>query len=131
MSAGAGTASPPRRRARSSPGSARRVSATIPCPRRISRWWPCCRIFSEAGSRYLAVGAARLIPAGEEDQLEAGRDAPLGIRVALGIEGGGLGEELSARKPSGPGGERIGLSHAAEIAHQGERVGICDRQPLG
>src|SRR5579885_2470293 len=56
-----------------------------------------------------AAGPQRLLlrvmrrPAGQEDQLESGRDPPLGIAMPLGVEGGGSREQRAAGEAPGPG----------------------------
>ncbi|MNS81130.1 hypothetical protein D3C72_1148330 [compost metagenome] len=63
------------------------------------------------------------------NHLEGRRDAPVRLRVTLGVELGCAGQHRSAQRPDRPG-QDIGLAHGAQVAHQGEGIGIAHSHPV-
>ncbi len=56
------------------------------------------------------------------------RDAAIGPAITLLVKGGGCRKNLPPRCPLQPTELGIGLPHAAQVAHQGEHVGISQRK---
>ena len=67
---------------------------------------------------------------GQPDDLEGGRDAPVRICIEFLIPGGGGEQGIAPQKGFAAGGDRIGFSHPAQVAHQGKHVVIGDGQGI-